>query len=160
MRTKQIFAGILLTGLLLSGCKKKEKKIDSLKTSTMTTYADIAYANYSDALSTAEILNTKINDFVDNPSENALEAAKTAWLEAREPYGLTEGFRFSEGPIDDEDGPEGLLNAWPLDENYIDYTSTTTADAGIVGRTTEFSNLTATVLEDANEEAVMEETFH
>jgi putative iron-regulated protein len=33
----------------------------------------------------------------------------------------TEVYRFYGGPIDDEDGPEGLLNAWPLDENYIDY---------------------------------------
>ena len=30
--------------------------------------------------------------------------------------------RFYNGPIDDPDtGPEGLINAWPLDENYIDY---------------------------------------
>jgi uncharacterized iron-regulated protein len=30
-------------------------------------------------------------------------------------------FRFANGPIDDENGPESLMNAWPLDENYIDY---------------------------------------
>ena len=25
------------------------------------------------------------------------------------------------GPIDDADGPEGQLNAWPMDESYVDY---------------------------------------
>ena len=30
--------------------------------------------------------------------------------------------RFYDGPIDNEDdGPEGLINAWPLDETFIDY---------------------------------------
>jgi len=154
MKTKQIFTGILLTSIFFTGCKKDDTTegttdIDALKSSTKTTYADLAYANYSDALSTAENLKIKIDEFVSSPSESTLDAAKTAWLEAREPYGLTEAFRFSEGPIDDADGPEGLLNAWPLDEGYIDYTSA--SDSGIVGRTTEFSNLTATVLEGANE---------
>ncbi|HKY16825.1 MAG TPA: imelysin family protein, partial [Microthrixaceae bacterium] len=37
-------------------------------------------------------------------------------------YGVTEAFRFYGGPIDhEEDGPEGQINAWPLDEAYIDY---------------------------------------
>ena len=31
-------------------------------------------------------------------------------------------FRFYGGPIDNEEnGPEGLINAWPMDESYIDY---------------------------------------
>lgn len=36
-------------------------------------------------------------------------------------YGQTEAFRFYAGPIDDEAGLEGFINAWPLDEVYIDY---------------------------------------
>ena len=55
---------------------------------------------------------------------------KKAWLQARESYGSTEIFRLSNGPIDAEDGwiaetygaLEGQINAWPLDENMIDYT--------------------------------------
>ena len=51
-----------------------------------------------------------------------MAAAREAWLAARDDYGPTEAFRFYGGPIDNEqDGPEGLLNAWPLDEAYIDY---------------------------------------
>ena len=48
--------------------------------------------------------------------------AKEAWLAARDDYGLTEAFRFYGGPIDNEEnGPEGLINAWPMDEAYVDY---------------------------------------
>ena len=154
MNKRKLFTGLLLAGVIFTGCKKEETKeeetsLDVLKSASKTTYAEIAYANYSDALSTAKELKTAIDAFVASPSESNLNAAKTAWLEAREPYGQTEAFRFSEGPIDDADGPEGLLNAWPLDEGYIDVT--TESDSGIVGRTSEFPSITSTVLEGANE---------
>jgi len=85
------------------------------------TYADIALANYEDALADAQALNEAVNELVENPSAETMEAAKKAWLNARETYGQSEAFRFYGGPIDDENGPEGQLNAWPLDESYIDY---------------------------------------
>lgn len=154
MKTNTILTGLLLAGIIFFGCKKEEEEtstvtsLDSLKSQTKTTYAEIAYANYSDALSTAKELQTAIGAFVDDPTETSLQAAKDAWVAAREPYGQTEAFRFSEGPIDDEDGPEGLMNAWPLDEGYIDYTTSAT-DSGIISSDL---NLTASVLEAANED--------
>jgi putative iron-regulated protein len=85
-------------------------------------YADIVYASYSDSLTAARALDTAIDAFVSAPSAAGLTAAREAWLASREPYLQTEVYRFYEGPIDNaDDGPEGLLNAWPLDENYIDY---------------------------------------
>lgn len=84
-------------------------------------YSDIALATYEDALTDAKEMDQAINEFVENPSETTLQSAKDAWLSARETYGQTEAFRFYGGPIDDEDGPEAQLNAWPLDESYIDY---------------------------------------
>lgn len=156
MKTKTIFTGLFLAGIIFVGCKKEEddtSKVsdgESLKTQTQITYAEIAYANYSDALSTAKELKTAIDDFVATPTKSSQEAAQKAWRDAREPYGQTEAFRFSEGPIDDEDGPEGLMNAWPLDEGYIDYTQSL-LNSGIIANATEFPNLTATVLEAANE---------
>ena len=63
-----------------------------------------------------------IADFVKSPSAGRLEAARKSWLEAREFYGQTEAFRFYGGPIDDGDGPEGRLNAWPMDESFVDST--------------------------------------
>ncbi|WP_409202310.1 imelysin family protein [Suttonella sp. R2A3] len=96
----------------------------------LNTYAEIAQANYSDALADAIKLQEAIKRFSDNPTEESLQAAKDAWLQSRESYGETEIFRLSAGPIDAEEGwvadaygaLEGQINAWPLDENMIDYT--------------------------------------
>ena len=77
---------------------------------------------YEASLDSATELDAAIDAFLADPTEETLEAAKQAWLAARDDYGLTEAFRFYGGPIDNEtDGPEGLINAWPLDEVYIDY---------------------------------------
>lgn len=98
--------------------------------SLLTTYANIATANYTDTLNDAKILKEKLKDFTNNPTMILMENAKAAWLNARESYGQTEAFRLSNGPIDAEEGwhtsygaPGGQLNAWPLDENMIDYTT-------------------------------------
>jgi putative iron-regulated protein len=86
------------------------------------TYVDIVTASYADSLALARELDTKVNDFVERPSQARLEAARQAWRAAREPYLQTEVYRFYNGPIDNpEDGPEGLLNAWPMDESFVDY---------------------------------------
>ena len=48
-------------------------------------------------------------------------SCRLAWLAARPAYLQTEVARFYEGPIDGgPDAPERRLNAWPLDEAYID----------------------------------------
>ncbi|WP_027419533.1 imelysin family protein [Crocinitomix catalasitica] len=110
---------ILSAVLLLAACKKK--KINTLESEFKETYASIVYANYQDAYTKTVELQTALTTFVSAPSDANLTAAKNAWLAAREPYGQSEAFRFSGGPIDDADGPEGALNAWPLDEGYVDY---------------------------------------
>ena len=66
-------------------------------------------------------MQSALQTLTDRPSAASLEAAKNAWKRARIPYGQTEAFRFYGGPIDDADGPEGQLNAWPMDESYVDY---------------------------------------
>src|SRR5690606_25723822 len=66
----------------------------------------------------------------------------------REWYGLTEAFRFYGGPIDAEDGPEGRINAWPLDEAYADGVEGD-LEAGIIGDPS--SEITAAVLSEQNE---------
>ena len=97
-------------------------------------YSAIVLATYEDTLEQTRALDVSIQAFVAAPTAVTLEEAKTAWLAAREPYLLTEVFRFYEGPIDNaEDGPEGLINAWPLDENYIDYTVDDTNGGYIAG---------------------------
>ncbi|MEW6118775.1 MAG: imelysin family protein [Pseudomonadota bacterium] len=86
----------------------------------LTHYADLVYANYSDTLASAHALQQAVDAFLAAPSADTQRAAQQAWRTARESYGTTEAFRFYGGPIDDDDGPEGRLNAWPMDESYVD----------------------------------------
>jgi putative iron-regulated protein len=95
-------------------------------------YATIVSASYEDAYTRALALQEALRVFVAKPSPAALEAAKNAWKRARIPYGQTEVYRFSAGPID-ADGLEGQINAWPLDESYIDYVAEQ-PQAGIINR--------------------------
>lgn len=90
-------------------------------------YALLVYATYKDTLKDALALQSAVDAFLADPTETTLAKAKEAWLASRDSYGQTEAFRFYEGPIDfvneakGEEGPEGRLNSWPLNEAYIDY---------------------------------------
>src|SRR3546814_5050781 len=88
------------------------------KAAVATTYADIAQAMYEDSLATAKALDAAIDALVAEPSAETLDAAKAAWLAARNPYQQTEAYRFGNAIVDDW---EGKVNAWPLDEGLIDY---------------------------------------
>ncbi len=116
-------------------------------------YATIVLANYNDALSDALQLRTALITFTTTPNEENFQKAKNAWLTSRESYGPSEAFRFADGPIDfdrdGEEGPEGLLNSWPLDENFIDYVKGANT-AGIINNVTEFPEITLEVLEAKN----------
>jgi putative iron-regulated protein len=83
-------------------------------------YASLAHANYQDTLTSAQAMQTAINAFLAAPSAQTQQVAQQAWRAAREFYGQTEAFRFYAGPIDDENGPEGRINAWPMDESFVD----------------------------------------
>jgi putative iron-regulated protein len=84
-------------------------------------YAALVSAGYEDALVAARQMQETITAFLASPTGDTLDAARKAWLAAREVYGQTEAFRFYGGPIDDDKGPEGRINAWPMDEAYVDY---------------------------------------
>jgi len=107
---------VALTAFLASCSKEDDGAIQEIK----QTYAKIVHENYKDAHQGAVNVQQKVNVFLADPTEANFTAIKTAWLDARVAYGQTEAYRFYGGPIDDEDGPEGLINAWPLDEVYID----------------------------------------
>ncbi|MGI0117416.1 imelysin family protein [Zooshikella sp. RANM57] len=100
--------------------KAENNQAPSLK-AVVGHYADIAYANYSDALQTAQALQEAINQLTKNPNKETLKQAKQAWFQARIPYQQTEVFRFGNKIVDDW---EGQVNAWPLDEGLIDYVDT------------------------------------
>jgi putative iron-regulated protein len=121
------------------------------KKQVIENYANMAYANYQKAYDDAVLLETAINTFTTTPTDANFTAAKTAWKTSRESYGTTEGFRFANGPIDNEalDGPEGFVNSWPLDENYIDYVDGA-ANSGIINDPTTFPTITKDVLVGEN----------
>ena len=115
-------------------------------------YAEGVHAAYEASLESATELDAAIDAFLADPTDETLEAAKQAWLTARDDYGLTEAFRFYGGPIDNEtDGPEGLINAWPLDEVYIDYVEGDAA-AGIVNDPDTYPTVDAELLTSLNEQ--------
>lgn len=87
----------------------------------LATYAELAEARYRAIHAAARDLAAQLKALVAEPSEGRLAAARSAWCRARELYGTSEALRFYGGPIDDpRDGVEALLNAWPVDESYLD----------------------------------------
>ncbi len=96
----------------------------------LATYANIALDAYDNAEADAKKLQQSLSTFASSTTAANFGLAKKAWLASRESYGKTEIFRLSNGPVDAEEGwveaaygaLEGQINAWPLDENMIDYT--------------------------------------
>ena len=136
----------------------------------LETYADIAHAGYEDSLNTAKALKAVIDALVANPSEDNLQAAREAWLEARVPYQQTEVYRFGNAIVDDW---EGRVNAWPLDEGLIDYVAAsygTESDANplytvniianpslkVAGEDVDASEITPALLQSLNEAGEIE----
>lgn len=136
---------IALAVLLLPFAVQAQTLTDSIRG-----YSDHVHSSYAEVLDRAETLRDAIQTFTTTPSVVTQEMAKSAWKDAREAYGQTEVFRFYNGPIDRDGGPEGLLNAWPLDEAYIDYVVGAPA-AGIIGNTTEYPAITKELLIQLNE---------
>jgi putative iron-regulated protein len=136
--------------LLFQRCSKDEDVIPGLKKDLIANYAAIVYANYDDCYNTALTLQEKVNAFAANPTAPGLEDCRNAWKAARIPYGQSEGYRFYGGPIDGENGPEGYLNAWPVDENFIDYVEGQ-SDAGLINNVAGYPTISEQVLLDLNE---------
>jgi uncharacterized iron-regulated protein len=124
------FCGALFALSLLAASGEAQCAVDARGVRPqLETYAQIAYRAYADAYEHARVLQRAVDQFVADPSDDAneqLEMLRQAWLDAHVSYGSTEVFGFYEGPIDfgkradGSQGPELLLNAWPLNESYID----------------------------------------
>ena len=124
--------------------------IDALKVQFLQNYAQNVYLNYQDAHVHAVALQKAVDAFIAEPDASKLEQTKAAWLQARIPYGQSEGYRFSDGPIDNEEGPEGQLNAWPMDEVYVDYVEGQPT-AGIINQVETYPTIDAELLKGLNE---------
>lgn len=93
----------------------------ALRTQVVEGYAAHVEREYRATLEAAESMRAAIRAFCAAPSEAGLARARETWIAARDRYGRTEVFRFGNGPIDSRDGGvETFLNAWPLDESFIE----------------------------------------
>jgi putative iron-regulated protein len=141
----------LLGGLIVPTAAAAAPSDDDLL-AVATTYADLVSASYAASIDSVTALQEAIEAFVADPTEETLQAAKDQWLAARDDYGPTEAFRFYDGPIDNPtDGPEGQINAWPMDEAYVDYVDGDPT-AGIINDAAGYPEITLDVLVAANEE--------
>ncbi|MEM9000618.1 MAG: imelysin family protein [Bacteroidota bacterium] len=119
------FALLVFSIAIVHSCSEKGITEEDV----VSNYAEIVAKSYKDSYQEALKMQTSINAFLENPTEKGLTAAKIAWLQAREPYGQTEVFRETNSPVDvekSETAPWGIaneaqMNAWPIDESYIDY---------------------------------------
>ena len=129
-----------------------EVDVEALKGEVVAHYANGVHALYSQSLTSARVMDSAIDAFIADPNPASLDAAKRAWLRARDDYGPTEVFRFYGGPIDNEEnGPEGLINAWPMDESYIDYVEGNST-AGIINMPAEYPTIDSDLIISLNEE--------
>lgn len=110
---------LLVTGFLLFGATAASAAPTANQ--VVQGYGQLVYASYTDTVNKAKTMQQSIEAFLKAPSQQGLEEARKAWLNARDFYGQTEAFRFYGGPIDSEKGPEGRINSWPMDESYVDY---------------------------------------
>jgi len=140
---------LLLSSASLGLCLRSlpASEVETVAQRFLRNYASILHATYTDALQAARQMQQGIGQFLKAPTEAGLEQAREAWIAARAPYLQSEAARFYDGPID---AVEGFINAWPIDENYIDYTVDDPA-AGIINNVKEFPQITQDLLLGLNE---------
>lgn len=116
-------------------------------TAVITHHATLVHANAQDSLAAAQTMQRAIETLLKSPSADTLAAARRAWVTARVPYLQLEATRFNDGPMDRLDP---FMNAWPVDENYVDYVKGD-ANAGVINQPAKFPQLTKELLLTLNE---------
>ncbi len=119
-------------------------------TKEVAAYAKGVHAMYGAALADAKKLQTAIDAFLAKPSAATLSAARAAWTAARPAYLQTEAYRFYDGPIE---GIEGEINAWPVNEAFIDYVKDAPKSGIINDPTVEVATVTLIVKNQVSDEA-------
>jgi putative iron-regulated protein len=145
-------AFVALLACCAASCNRQPP--DDPRRPVLDAYADVVLATYEDTATTLRALEQAVDALLAGPGEQTLEAAREAWRASRVVYSYSEAFRFYSGPIDSEEGPEGRINGWPLDENHIDavrpgYNAGPGLD--IVGNVQAFPQITPEVVAAQNE---------
>ena len=124
------------------------KAASDLKQRIVAHHARLVHANYEDALIGARLFQSTTTAFIATPNDQTHALAKQAWLHARTPYAQTETCRFYEGPIEEV---ETMINAWPIDEQYVDYVEGS-PDAGVINQPDRFPRITKELILSLNEQ--------
>lgn len=154
LRSLRLVAFICVVLIVISaGCARQPP--DDPRRAVVATYANLVLATYEDALTQAKALDQAIDALLAQPSEQTLREARDRWRAARVPYSFAEAFRFYAGPIDGENGVEGELNGWPMDENHIDAVRADSYGAApglnIIGNVQAFADITPELIAAQNE---------
>ncbi len=140
----------VLLSVFFSASVMAATPVEVAQQQSIEAYSNLVYKTYSESLKSALTLQSDLKNFVKNPGVLTHEIAKKSWKLARAPYGQSEVFRFYNGPIDMDNGPEGSLNAWPLDEAYIDYV-VGAPQAGIINDLETYPVINEELLKSLNE---------
>jgi putative iron-regulated protein len=137
MKKSALFiATSLATAGLITACgsssSNNESGVDLV--SVKNNYVAMAAAVYDDSHITGVELQSAIGVFLETPTTDTLEAARTAYKATRKPYQQSEIYRWdtvsliggsddlsADGGLSSVDDWEGQVNAWPLDETKIEY---------------------------------------
>ena len=136
-----------LSGTVRGSDHSASDEVRERKRAVVANYAAVVDATYKDALAGARNLEAAVRAFLKQPSELSMKSARQAWLDARVPYLQSEAFRFYDGPIDQV---EGFVNAWPLDENYVDYVQGNPR-AGIINAVEQYPSISRELILSLNE---------
>lgn len=143
-----IVTSVLLAAMLgvQSPSAAPQQERDLVTRSAVGSYASHVHAEYKASRESAELMRAAIRAFCGEPTEAGLARARESWTAARVIYGRTEVFRFGNGPIDTtRGGTETLINAWPVDEEYIE-PADQAATTGVIRDTKKYPSLGGAVL--------------
>lgn len=137
-------AALSLTALVGCSTANDEKNKTVTEQDVKENYINMAHAAYADSLTTALTLQQSVEVLLASPTDKNLESAKAAYKLARVPYQQSEIMRWDtditiqvdlakDGGLVSVDEWEGQVNAWPLDEQAIDYVQGN-AGAGIINQ--------------------------
>ena len=126
-------------------------------TAQIDAYIALVAASYEKATASAKLLEAAVEKFLADPTPENLSAARVAWVQARPDYLKTEAFRFYGSPIDDV---EGKINAWPMNEAFIDYVEGK-PDSGLINtKTVEITAASITTLNQQQDDADVSLGWH
>jgi putative iron-regulated protein len=137
----------LLSIIFLISCTSiNQKKTPVTESVLIENYRELVSSLYKQCVVTVDHLNQKIEFFIQHVNEDNFYELRQQWINSKQCYSMAEATRFSGTYIDEIDT---LINAWPIDELYIDYTLTK-PKSGIIGN--EQINITQSNLFKLNEQ--------